>query len=103
MEMEFACGGTLSTLMKKYRNRHINDEDCALIMKNILLGLKHIHRHDFVHRDLKPSNIVIGEVDQFNTIKLVDFGLAVKYQTRQGMDESCGTLIYQAPEQMAGG
>lgn len=51
-------------------------------MKNILLGLKHLHRHDYVHRDIKPSNIVIGEEGQYDTIKLVDFGLAVKYQTR---------------------
>ena len=61
MEMEFACGGTLGTLMKRHRNRHLKDEECATIVRSILLGLKHIHRHDYVHRDLKPSNIVIGE------------------------------------------
>lgn len=33
-------------------------------------------------------------------MKLVDFGLAVKYHTTQSMDETCGTLVYQAPEQM---
>ena len=68
--------------MKRYRNKHIPDEDCATIMKSILLGLRHIHRHDFVHRDLKPSNAVFGEHGVYESLKLVDFGLAVKQQTR---------------------
>lgn len=80
MEMEFAQNGTLQTLMKRHRHKPPCDEDCSYIIKSILLGLKHIHRHDYVHRDLKPSNIVIGQ--DFQNIKLVDFGLAVKYQTR---------------------
>ena len=77
--MEFAEGGTLQSLMKRHRNKQLSDEDCSKIVKSILLGLKHIHRHDYVHRDLKPSNIVIGESENLDTLKLVDFGLAVKY------------------------
>ena len=59
----------------------MKDEECSRIVKGILLGLKHLHRNDYVHRDLKPSNIVMSQ-DPENTVKLVDFGLAVKYQTR---------------------
>ena len=36
-------------------------------------------------------------------MKLVDFGLAIRYHTTQPMDETCGTLVYQAPEQMEKG
>lgn len=46
---------------------------------------------------------MIGDADDLSSMKLVDFGLAVKYQATQGMDENCGTLVYQAPEQMDGG
>lgn len=56
-----------------------------------------------MHRDLKPSNVVISDIQKLDEIKLVDFGLAVKYQATQGQEETCGTLVYQAPEQMAGG
>lgn len=41
-----------------------------------------MHNNDYVHRDLKPSNIVIQDLNDFSTPKLVDFGLAVKDQTR---------------------
>ena len=33
---------------------------------------------------------------------MVDFGLAVKDQTKQGFDENCGTLVYKAPDQLYG-
>lgn len=69
----------------------------------MLKGLLHIHKHEFVHRDLKPSNIVISDPSNLESSKIVDFGLAVKQQTQQGIDECCGTLVYQAPEQMDGG
>jgi len=55
---------------------------------------------DLVHRDLKPSNIVIQNVKDLETIKIVDFGLAVSIQSRVELMSTCGTLIYQAPEQI---
>lgn len=105
MGMEYAKAGTLLNLQRTYSHnrKHIKDEDCSKIIKGILQGLKHLHRHDYVHRDLKPGNVVLTDSQQLDKVKLVDFGLAVKYQTRQGLDETCGTLVYQAPEQMAGG
>jgi serine/threonine protein kinase len=78
MEMEYAEGGTLQNLMRRYRQKHFKDEDCATIVRSILKGLQHIHWNDYVHRDLKPSNIVIGEECNYDSMKLVDFGLAVK-------------------------
>lgn len=66
--------------MRRNKNKkHLNDEDCAKIVKGILLGLKHIHRNDYVHRDLKPSNVVIPHENELENLKLIDFGLAVKY------------------------
>jgi serine/threonine protein kinase len=37
-----------------------------------------------IHRDLKPENIVFMDREDFSTIKLIDFGLAVKY-TKQSI------------------
>jgi len=81
MGLEFAKHGTLLDLTKilKKTKKPLKDEQCSQIMKSILLGLKHIHRNNYVHRDLKPSNIVIADIKDFSKIKLVDFGLAVKY------------------------
>ena len=55
---------------------------------------------DLVHRDLKPSNIVIQKVNDFDSVKIVDFGLAVSIKSRVELMSTCGTLIYQAPEQI---
>lgn len=81
----------------------MSDEDCSKIVKAILLGVRHLHRNNYVHRDLKPTNVVIKDIDNLEDIKIVDFGLTITFQTRQGIDETCGTLLYQAPEQMEGG
>lgn len=47
-----------------------------------------------MHRDLKPSNVVIYDINNLETVKLVDFGLAIKFQSKIGLDDTCGTLVY---------
>lgn len=85
LAIENARGGTLSDLIKK--RKKLSEDDCALILKGIFQGLKHIHSQDYVHRDLKPSNIVIDDISNLETVKIVDFGLAIKFQSRQGLDD----------------
>ena len=81
MGIEYAKGGTLQDLMHQKQKKKIKlqDEDFAKIIRGILKGLKHIHHNDYVHRDLKPSNVVISNPSDYETMKIVDFGLAVKY------------------------
>lgn len=55
-----------------------------------------------MHRDVKPSNVVIDDLNDLQTVKIVDFGLAIKVQLKHGLDEDCGTLVYSAPEQIFG-
>ena len=45
MAIEYAPGGTLSDIMKnQFKNKiSFNDEQCSLIIKGVLLGLKHVH------------------------------------------------------------
>lgn len=81
LAIENAKDGTVADLIK---NRHyvlkkpLTDEECSKIIKGVLLGVKHIHKNDYVHRDLKPSNIVISDLKNLESVKLVDFGLAIK-------------------------
>jgi len=77
LAIDNAKGGTLGDLIKS--GQTLSDEDCAKVIKSVLLGLKHIHNHEYVHRDIKPSNLVIGDPNDYGTVKLVDFGLAIKY------------------------
>ena len=81
MGIEYAKDKTLLELTRKVRRKPMEDEHISKIVKSMLNGLKHIHRNNYVHRDIKPSNVVIGDINDFEKIKFVDFGLAIKYQT----------------------
>lgn len=97
LAIENARDGTVADLIKSRHylsNKPLTEEECAQIVKGVLLGVKHIHKYDYVHRDLKPSNIVISDLNNLETVKLVDFGLAIKNQAGQHLDGNCGTLVY---------
>lgn len=56
---------------------------------------------NYIHRDLKPENIVLISESDLNSVKLIDFGLAVKADSTSIKDyPKCGTLMYVPPEQV---
>ncbi len=95
--MEYIEGKTIGTLVS---------EDGALpppvavkLVRQVALGLEHIHRKGLVHRDVNPYNILIT---RDGTAKLADLGLAIDLAeddrvTREGA--TVGTFDYVAPEQ----
>ncbi len=46
------------------------------------------------------DNILVGDCNDYSTIKLADFGLSAKYEHSSftTLDQHCGTLIFMAPE-----
>jgi calcium/calmodulin-dependent protein kinase I len=55
---------------------------------------------NMIHRDIKPYNIMLAEKNNLDSVKIIDFGLAVMYAPNGVSDYSrCGTVLYQAPEQ----
>lgn len=75
--------------------------------RQMLLGLKHMHKHGVWHRDLKPENTLL---DMHGNIKLCDFGLSkavVPYTVRAELNALQTTILatakqgspsYMAPE-----
>lgn len=79
------------------------EEECASVVKNILLGVQYIHdTHEIIHRDIKPGNILLKHRNDISSLKICDFGLANKVGIGlfDQNYEKVGTIIYQAPEQM---
>jgi len=69
------------------------------IVSQIISGVTHMHRHDFVHRDLKPENVLVCEG---NRVKLVDFGLCTHAVDDEcTLSDFCGTAGFFAPEMIS--
>ena len=90
--MEYVCGDLLSFIRK--RNR-LKESSAKIIFKQIIEGLKYIHKKKIIHRDIKLDNILI---DLTNTIKICDFGVSRKIEKGTLIYERCGTPAYIAPE-----
>jgi len=70
------------------------------IMRQVLLGLSVLKKHNIIHGDLKPENVLFTD-DTYTKIKIVDFGSSIfhkigKYQTY------IQTRWYRSPEVILG-
>ena len=90
--MEYICGDLLTFIRK--RNK-LNEPISKVIFKQIIEGLRYIHKKNIIHRDIKLDNILI---DTTNTVKICDFGVSRRIQRGEKIYERCGTPAYIAPE-----
>jgi len=66
------------------------------ILKQLILGLQHLHDFNYVHRDIKPENIMLMDD---GTVKILDLGLSCKLENMTDRKKTvCGTEGYLAPE-----
>lgn len=52
----------------------IPDNDVAYIMRSIMKAVSYIHEKGIIHRDLKTANILVDDINDFSTLKIIDFG-----------------------------
>ena len=96
--MEYCDGLTLQNFINQHLNKSIERKIIFNYIKQILKGLKKLHKNGIIHRDIKPGNIFIKN----EQIKIGDFGLATKFKkntTLQTKDLKGFTPSYSAPEQ----
>ena len=57
--LEHMAGGSLSSLLKKFGA--FPEQVVRRITKQLVLGLRHLHRNGIMHRDLKGGNIIVDQ------------------------------------------
>ena len=85
----------------------LTSPEAALLGFQVAQGLAEAHGAGIVHRDLKPANVMVVRGADRDLAKIVDFGLAKRFDgadetrlTRPGM--VTGTPAYLSPEQIMG-
>lgn len=99
--MELASGGTLQRrVVKRPGGRGGLPLNLARrFIFQLVSGVADMHNCNVVHRDLKPDNILL---DQFDNIRITDFGFAAVSPLDKLLYRECGTPQYVAPEVLLG-
>lgn len=90
--MEYCSNGTLKD------KKRISEEKFINYAKQIISAVSYCHSKNIAHRDIKPDNIFI---DQYDKIKLADFGLAKKLDTYEESDKLYGSMRCFSPEKLS--
>lgn len=85
-----------SSSLKDFRKK--SPKDLNLMIKQLLQGLRDIHKLGIVHADIKPTNIL---VDKDENILYADFGMSFKEGDKT--NHEIVTLYYRPPEICHGG
>ncbi|XP_065874834.1 mitogen-activated protein kinase kinase kinase 20-like [Euphorbia lathyris] len=101
--LEYASGGTLSSLIKQFDGCGLPESDVSTYTRCILEGLHYIHGNGYVHCDMKPENVLLVSDENGDSFvpKIGGFGLAKRYlnSKRMKFDPNFGgTPLYRAPE-----
>ncbi|EAY01946.1 CAMK family protein kinase [Trichomonas vaginalis G3] len=91
--LEYCPNGNLEEYIKK--NSPIKESEILNFARQILEVLSYCHQNNICHHDIKPCNIFI---DNFNRVKLADFGIAQIIQQHEKSIVYGGSIPYMPPE-----
>jgi len=102
--MDLVPHGDLYDLIDK--GRTVDEPHAAYLMREVLLGVQHLHAQRILHRDVKLDNVLLlypdGKRQQWPpAVKLTDFSYAIRLEPRIFIVSEAsfvGTLLYLAPE-----
>jgi len=100
--MELCNGGDLFDRIVD--SGHFTEKQAAGLVKQMVLGVNHMHTHHVCHRDIKPENFLLSEKVSIedSVIKMVDFGMSKRYTPGTPMATKVCTVYYVAPEVLKG-
>lgn len=95
--LEFMDFGSLADVRQKAKM--VPENYLALMMMQILEGLKALHLNYIVHRDVKLGNILVNSK---GFLKVTDFGISKKLGESAMCDTFVGTATHMSPERVLG-
>uniref|UniRef100_A0A8C4J9K5 Myosin light chain kinase 2, skeletal/cardiac muscle n=1 Tax=Dromaius novaehollandiae TaxID=8790 RepID=A0A8C4J9K5_DRONO len=94
--MEFVEGGELFERIVD-DDYHLTEVDCMVFVRQICEGIRFMHHMRVLHLDLKPENILCVTATG-HMVKIIDFGLARRYNPREKLKVNFGTPEFLSPE-----
>ena len=99
--MEYIAGDNLFRVLTDQKGFKFTERTISKIMTCLLKAVLFLHHNGIIHRDIKPENIVFVEPNNFNALKLIDFGLSIQQNAKKD-NRRVGTPYYMAPEMVRG-
>ncbi|NXN88753.1 MYLK2 kinase, partial [Bombycilla garrulus] len=94
--MEFVEGGELFERIID-DDYHLTEVDCMVFVRQICEGIRFMHHMGVLHLDLKPENILCVAATG-HMVKIIDFGLARRYNPNEKLKVNFGTPEFLSPE-----
>jgi serine/threonine protein kinase len=92
--MEYCGPGSVSDLMT-ITKKTLTEVQIAVILRDVLKGLNHLHEKLRIHRDIKAGNILLNDKC---VAKLADFGVSGQSKDYTKHHTVIGTPFWMAPE-----
>ncbi|KAI9922995.1 hypothetical protein PsorP6_000103 [Peronosclerospora sorghi] len=100
--IENCVGGDLFDFISQ--NGSIAEHDAKTLFRCIASAINHCHEHGVLHLDIKPENIFFkASAMQLETVKLGDFGSAIRIEKNVLKKAASYTVGYAAPEVLLNG
>jgi serine/threonine protein kinase len=93
--LEYINGVNLLQIIKNEKLHFIKEERAKLLFSKIVKGISYCHKKNIFHRDIKLENVLVLKND---SVKIIDFGFAVKCNRETLQKLLCGSINYMAPE-----
>ncbi|CAJ1986503.1 protein kinase [Leishmania donovani] len=96
--MEYVGGGNLLKFASSSRGAEGEGPPMAVLLRNVVEGLKFLHQKGIVHGDIKPQNVLVPDS---GPCKIADFGIS-RRATTAVTSAIEGTPFYMSPEATRG-